>query len=71
MRETLADRVLTVVDNEYPLSLTNRQIADRLQAPEPSVRRATLTLWDQRVLDAAGTCPLTYAKCYRRADAQL
>lgn len=37
---TLKQRVLNAVDLEYPGTLTNAQIATRLGANEPSVRRA-------------------------------
>lgn len=36
--------IIDFLTREYPNSFTNRAIANRLAAPEPSVRRATLAL---------------------------
>lgn len=44
MRATLRDRVLSALVAEFPGTLTNQQLAHRLDAHEPSVRRATLEL---------------------------
>ena len=41
---TLKQRIREAIQAEYPETLTNNQLAHRLDANEPSVRRATLEL---------------------------
>jgi DNA-binding IclR family transcriptional regulator len=40
----LKNAIVDLMTAEYPNTLTNKVIANRLSAPEPSVRRATLQL---------------------------
>lgn len=44
MSSTLRDRVLTFLSANYDQTFTNKEIAERIGAPEPSVRRATKAL---------------------------
>lgn len=41
---TVKQTVLGYLKGEYPIAYTNNEIAYNLGIPEPSVRRATLTL---------------------------
>jgi hypothetical protein len=43
---TVKSRITDVLTTEYPNALTNGQLAARVDAPEPSVRRATKQLED-------------------------
>lgn len=57
---TLKQRVLDAIRAEYPGNLTNQQLATRLRANEPSVRRAVKELEDAGQVQQQGFADYRY-----------
>ena len=69
---TLAVQIHETLMAQYPVSFTNKQLAVRLGAPEPSVRRATLQNERNGLLIAVGYYPaITWQAIFTRIDGQV
>lgn len=59
-RRTLSQKVIDTLVDEHPHTLTNEQLAHRLDANMPSIRRVTLGLYNAGILTRHYTQPFSY-----------